>query len=231
MAKKVSKEKSKELVATELAPEVRDRGDVISRNKKLFIGLGAVIVLAVGGYFFWRYQTDTKNAEAQTAMFKAVYYFEADSLDKALNGDGNNEGLLDIHNDYSGTEASNLASYYIGVIYLKKGKYQEAVDYLTDFKSSDLILQGRAYSLLGDAHMEMNKPKEAAEHYREAANYKPNKYFSPGYLMKLALALEKSGDKKGASEAYQKIIDEYFDAAEVPQAKKYKALLEGADAK
>ena len=231
MAKKVSKEKNKELVATEPAPEVRDRGDVISRNKKLFIGIGAVIVLAVGGYFFWRYQTDTKNAEAQAAMFKAVYFFEADSLDKALNGDGNNEGLLDIYNDYSGTQASNLASYYIGVIYLKKGKYQEAVDYLTDFNSSDLILQGRAYCLLGDAHMELNKAKEAAEYYRKAAEYKPNKYFSPGYLMKLALALEKGGDKKGASEAYQKIIDEYFDAAEVPQAKKYKALLEGADAK
>lgn len=230
MAKKVSKEKNKDLVATEPIPEVQNRSDIISKNKKLFIGIGAVIVLIVGGYFFWRYQTDSENAEAQTAMFKAVNYFEADSLDKALNGDGNNEGLLDIYNNYGGTKASNLASYYIGLIYLKKGKYKGAVEYLSDFESSDLILQGKAYCLLGDAHMEMNHVKEAAEYYRKAAEYKPNKYFSPGYLMKLATALKKSGDKKGASAAYQKIIDEYFDSNEVPQAKKYKALLEGTDA-
>jgi hypothetical protein len=43
-------------------------------------------------------------------MFQAVYYFEADSLDKALNGDGNNLGFLEIIDEYSVTDAANLAN-------------------------------------------------------------------------------------------------------------------------
>jgi hypothetical protein len=57
-------------------------------------------------------------------MFQAVRYFESDSLNLALNGDGNNLGFLQIVEDYSGTKAGNLANYYAGVIYLKQGNFR-----------------------------------------------------------------------------------------------------------
>ena len=43
-------------------------------------------------------------------MFQAVYYFEADSLDRGLNGDGNNLGFLDIIDEYGITDAANLSA-------------------------------------------------------------------------------------------------------------------------
>src|SRR5690606_22276199 len=121
---------------------------------------------------------------AQREMFQAVYYFEADSLDLALNGDGNNLGFLDIIDDYGITDAANLANYYAGAAFLKQGKFQVARLYLEDFKSNDLLVQARAYSLIGDTYMEEDNFEQAARYYSRAANYKPNKYFSPTYLMK-----------------------------------------------
>ena len=159
-------------------------------------------------------------------MFQAVYYFEADSLDKALNGDGNNLGFLEIIDEYGITDAANLANYYAGVSYLKQGKFELARLYLADFSANDLLIQARAYSLVGDSYMEEQKYDDAAKYYSKAANYKPNKYFSPGYLMKEALAYEKLNQPEKAREAYDKIINEYWESSEYQNARKFKARLE-----
>ena len=55
--------------------------------------------------------------------------------------------------------------------------------------------------------MEEQKYDDAAKYYNKAANYKPNKYFSPGYLMKEALAYEKLNQNDKARETYDKIIN------------------------
>ena len=195
-------------------------------NPKIVISLAAVILLIVGGYFGFSYYKNSQNALAQKEMFQAVFYFEADSLEKALNGDGNNLGFLNIIDDYGITDAGNLSNYYAGVCYLKQGKFELARLYLEDFSSSDLLVQARAYSLLGDTYMEEQKYEDAAKFYNKAANYEPNKYFSPAYLMKEALAYEKLNQNEKAKEAYEKIISQYWDSGEYQNARKFKARLE-----
>jgi predicted negative regulator of RcsB-dependent stress response len=158
--------------------------DFVKRNRNMLIGLFAVIAAAiVGGFLYYNYR-NTQNTEAQAAMYQAVYYFEADSLNVALKGDGQHEGLISIVENYGSTKAGNLAKFYAGTALLKQGKYQDALNYLEDFKSDDLILQGRAFALQGDAQMELGKKQEAAELYTKAADYKANEYFSPQYLRK-----------------------------------------------
>jgi tetratricopeptide (TPR) repeat protein len=199
----------------------------IENHPTLFLVIGGVLALAIAGFFGYRYYVDNQDAEAQQEMFQAIYYFEADSLSRALNGDGNNYGLLDIIDNYSLTGAANLAKYYAGMAYLKQGNFEEAIDYLSDFSASDGLVQARAYSLIGDAHMELGNYKEAANHYEKAANYKPNKFFSPQYLTKAALAYEQMGDNNSALKAYDKIIEEFPSATDVQQAQKQKMRLEG----
>ena len=80
------------------------------------------------------------------------------------------------------------------------------------------------YALL-DKHKK-NYGSNAASFYNKAANYKPNKYFSPVYLMKEALAYEKLNQNDKAIKVYQKIVDEYWESSEMQNAKKYKARLE-----
>jgi tetratricopeptide (TPR) repeat protein len=220
MAKKV--EHRHELLEN---PEALKEKLVGAETSKLVLGIGAVIALAAAGYFGFQYYKSGKNNEAQAEMFQAVHYFEADSLDQALNGDGNNLGFLDIINDYSITEAGNLAHYYTGVIYLKQGKFAEAREHLEDFKASDLLVQPRVYSLIGDTYMEEKNFDEAASFYNKAANYDANKFFSPAYLLKEALAYEKLNKLDKARDTYEKIITQYWDTPESQKATKLKARL------
>lgn len=198
----------------------------LEKNPKLVIGIGAVILVALGGFFGFKYYTGIQNTEAQKEMFQAIYYFEQDSLEQALNGDGNNLGFINIIEDYSMTDAANLANYYAGASYLKQGKFEVARLYLEDFSSSDLLVQARAYSLLGDTYMEENKFEEAAKYYNKAANYKANKYFSPAYLMKEALAYEKLNQNDKAIAVYETVISQYSESAEYQNARKYLAKLQ-----
>ena len=198
----------------------------IEQNPKIVVGIAAAILILVGGYFAFNYYKNNQDVLAQKEMFQAVYYFEADSLDKALNGDGNNLGFLQIIDEFGITDAANLANYYAGVTYLKQGKYELARLYLEDFSASDLLIQARAYCLVGDSFMEEEKYDDAAKFYSKAANHKPNKHFSPGYLMKEALAYEKLNQNDKARETYDKIINQYWESAEYQNARKFKARLE-----
>jgi predicted negative regulator of RcsB-dependent stress response len=194
-------------------------------SKKLTMLIGA-IVLVVAGYFGYQWWSGTQNEEAQEQMFSAIYYFESDSLKKALNGDGNHPGLLSIAEDYPFTKSGNLANFYIGSIYLKQGKYQDAVDYLAKFSSADILIQPRAHCLMGDAYLELNDLDKALEYYKKAALHAPNKYFSPRYLLKAGLVQELQKNYSDAINTYGTIIEKYYDSQEMTEAKKLKARLE-----
>ncbi|MEK6782655.1 MAG: tetratricopeptide repeat protein [Bacteroidota bacterium] len=198
----------------------------IEENLKVVLGILGAIVLIVGGYFGYKFYIDGQDEQAQREMFQAVRYFEADSLSLALKGDGNILGFEQIIEDYSGTDAANLANFYAGAISLKQGKYALAILYLEDFKSNDLLVQPRAYSLIGDAYMEQKQYEDAAKFYSKASSSNPNKFFTPTYLMKEALSYEKLNQADKAKEVYQKIIDQYFDSSEYQNARKFKARLE-----
>ncbi|RIJ37672.1 cytochrome C biosynthesis protein [Pontibacter oryzae] len=209
-----------------LAERLAHSEDFVKKNKSKLLGVFiAIAAIVVGGFLYYNYRS-TQNAEAKNAMFQAVYYFEADSLSKALNGDGQNLGLLQIADEYSGTDAGNLASFYAGVALLKEGQFAEAAERLEDFDSDDYLLQARAYSLTGDALLEQGKNKEAADMYAKAANHNANPFFSPQYLMKAGIAYEADNNFASAAEMYDKIITDYVASAEVSDAKKYKARAE-----
>ena len=194
-----------------------------------FVGMiaGLIIIVVATGIFFLNYSKTTKNTEAQAEMFQAQYYFEQDSLDLALNGDGRNLGFLSIIDIYGGTEASNLSNFYAGVIYLKQQQFDLALDHLTDFSSDENLVQARANALTGDAYMENGNFNDAASEYEKAASSADDSSFSPLYLMKASLAYEKQGDFKAAVKPLDTIIKDYFGASEYTSARKQKARLEG----
>ena len=211
-------------------PEVLvDKAEVFfqdKKNKNLTFIIGGIIILATVGWFLYKGQIESKDTEAQEEMFQALYFYEADSLNKALDGDGLNFGFVQIINDYSGTDAANLASLYAGNIYMKLGDYTNAIKYLGDFSSSDYVVQARAYSLLGDSHMELEQYAEAVSFYEKAVDYKPNESYTPVYLQKLAIANENAGNIAQAAEAYDVIISDYVKHRLVQEAKKQKARLD-----
>ncbi len=209
-----------------LAEQISKTEQFIEKHQTLMLSVFGAVALLIAGGFLYKYYMDGQNELAQDEMFQAVYYFEQDSLDLALRGDGNRYGFLDIIDEYGATKAGNLANFYVGAIYMRKGSYTSAIPFLQDFESDDILLQARAYSLLGDAHMEADEYAEAAKYYDKAATHKPTKEFTPTYLMKAALAYELLGEKDKALKQYDKIITGYRNTPEYNKARKYKALLE-----
>jgi len=198
----------------------------LEKNKKLFTSIGIGFLCFIGGFFGVRWYLDTQNQEAQDAMFQAVYYFEADSLDKALkDGKGGRMGLLSIADNYGSTKAGELAHFYIGAIFLKQGKYQDAVDHLNQYDGNDLLITPRAHCLLGDAYLELDNKEKALECYKKAALHAPNKFFSPRYLMKAAFVQELMKNYDDAINTYTQVVEKYNESQESGEASKYKARL------
>ena len=208
-----------------LAARLVESEEFVRRNRNLLVGLLVAVVAVVAGAFAYNYYRTSQNEQAQNAMFKAVQYWEADSLAKATKGDGKRPGLAKVVTEYSGTKAGNLANFYAGVAALKQGKFQDAYNALDKFSSDDYLVQSRAYALMGDAQLELNKPREAAELYAKAADHNANEQFSPGYLLKQGIALETAKDPAAAAKAYERITTDYAAAPEAAEARQRKAAL------
>jgi len=155
----------------------------------------------------------------------AEQYFEKDSFNLALNGDGNYPGFLDIINDYGRTTAGNLARYYAGVSSLHLGKYQDAIDYLEDFRTEDLLLGPVALGATGDAYSELGKNEKAVKLYIDAAELNPNAFTSPAYYLKAGNIYELLGKKDQALNAYKVIKEKYAESDQGRTIDKYIARL------
>jgi TolA-binding protein len=206
---------------TELETDLNKVQHVVESNKNVFAGVGGVLLAIVLGYFGYQYYITTQDTAGQAKLFGPVYLFEADSNKVAA------KELAKVADDFGGN-TGNLANFYAGVANLKEGKYDLAIEQLKSFSSSDLLVQARAYSLIGDAYAEKKAYGDAADYYKKAAEYKANKFFTPTYLMKLAAAYEANNEPKEALAVYNQIVEKYAESSESINAKKYKAVLEGS---
>lgn len=225
MAKKEVVEKSSlEFLesAEGLQHEIGKVQTTVENNRNVIYGVVGALVLAVVGYFGYKYYTNSQDEEGQAKLYSAVYKFEADSNKIAA------KEMAKVADDFGGN-TGNLANFYAGVANLKEGKYDTAIEQLKSFSSSDLLVQARAYSLIGDAYSEKKAYGDAVDYYRKASEYKANKFFTPAYMMKLAAALEANKESKEALAVYTEIVEKYAESSEAVSAKKYKAMLEGAE--
>lgn len=200
----------------------------IETNQKLLtIVIGAIIVVVLVFFGFKRFYLEPKEKVAQEQMFMAERYFEMDSLQLALNGDGMYPGFLDIIDDYGMTKGANLSKYYTGMCYLKLGNYEEAIDYLKSFKGKDQILGPMAKGAIGDAYLELNQVSKAADYYAEAADMTDNEFTTPLFLMKAGWTYEIQKDYKKALAVYERIKFNYSTSNEARDIDKYIARAKG----
>lgn len=194
----------------------------IEKNQKMIINVVMVLIVLIGAYFSYdRFIVEPKVKEAASQIFGAQNYFERDSFNLALNGDGNILGFLEIIDRYGSTPAGNLANYYAGLSYLYTGDYQHAIQYLKQFSSDDLLLANLAIANIGDAYMQLGEYQKAAEQYQKAAASKNNDFSTPIFLMKNGMALEKAANYSEALKVYERLEKEFPNAPESRDIEKY----------
>ena len=194
----------------------------IETYQKQIVRAVTVILGVVALYIaFQRFYIEKKSLEAAAEMFSAEQYFEKDDWEKALEGDGNSLGFLEIVSDYRFTPSANLAKYYAGLCYLHLGEYEDAITYLSRFKSKDRILSSIALGGIGDAHAQLGDTGKAISFYKKAAERKRNDFTSPLYLLRAGILLESEGRWKEAGELYERIKTDYAVSTEGRTIDKY----------
>lgn len=169
-----------------------------------------VVILAI--LAFNRFYIQKKNAEASAQIVQPIHWFiqgDTASLKLALEGDGENDGFLDIASGYKITKTSNTANYYAGLTYLKLGQKEDALEYLKKFKKKEDVLWYACQATIGDIYDEQGDESKAISYYEKAAKG-TDPYFTPIALFKLGQMYERKGDWKKALDAYQTIEKDFY---------------------
>lgn len=215
MAKKKHEEVTGDQRLENIGETLSKTEEFIFNNQKVIGIIVSVIIVVILGYFgYSRYYLEPKTQEATEQMFQAQQFFESDSLDKALYGDGNSLGFIDISSEYGMTKPGNLANYYAGICFLKKNDFEQAIDYLEDFNADDHIIAPMATGAIGDAYMELGDKDKAAAYYLEAANMDDNGFTTPLFLYKAGKVYEMVGNYDKAISTFTRIKTKYYKSNE-----------------
>lgn len=203
--------------------------EIFEENKNTITYVLIGLLVAVAGYLLYRQLVKVpQEIEAVEQMASAQTQFERDSFALALTNPGAGyPGFVDIADQYSGTDAGNLALYYAGISYLQIGQFDAAIDYLKDFNPAGDITPAMKAGALGDAYSEKGDFDGALSAYEKAVSKSNNNLISAYYLMKLGMLNERQGNTEAAREAYETIQTDYYDTPQANDIEKYLVRVQG----
>lgn len=193
------------------------------KNKKAIIGAIVAIIIVVAGVLMYKnLYVEPREEKAQAALFKGQEYFEADQYEQALNGDSiGYAGFLKVAEEYSGTDAANLAKAYAGICYAHLGKYDEAIKALDNFSGSDQLVAPAMKGAMGNCYAQVGQLDKAVDLLLQAADEANSNAISPIYLQQAGEILVKQGKYDDAIKAYTTIKDKYFRSYQSMNIDKY----------
>ncbi|MDO4164676.1 MAG: tetratricopeptide repeat protein [Bacteroides sp.] len=193
------------------------------KNKNAIIGAVVAIVIIVAGIIMYKnLYAEPREEKAQAALFKGQEYFEADNYAQALNGDSiGYAGFLKVADEYSGTDAANLAKAYAGLCYAHLGQYEEAIKALDSFSGNDQLVAPAMKAAIGNCYANLNQLDKAASFLLKAADEANSNALSPIYLQQAGDILVKQGKYDDAIKAYTTIKEKYFRSYQSMNIDKY----------
>lgn len=196
-------------------------------NKATVIGGGIGIVVVIGliiGFFVYSNQ---QEQEAQNLLGIAEEQLMQGNFETALYGneDDFTLGFVQISNNYSRTNAGNLAYYYAAVSEFELGNFEAALERMQNFDVPRGIMGVAPISLHAILLSELNRYEEAAQKYIEAAEWNDNSSTTPYNLMEAAIAFREIGNNDRALQVVNRVLDEYPNSQQSTEAKRMKGLL------
>ncbi len=216
------KDQNQGIDSIEINETINKAEGYISENKKsISIIVGAVLVVILGYFGYTNLIVKPQEENAIREMFMAERYFQMDSVNLAINGDGQFMGFQEIIDNYGSSSSANRAHYYLGMCYMKKGEWDNAIEYLSGYDAEDDVTGALALGAIGDANLEKGNNDEALSYYMKAVDWDKNQFTSAIFLLKAATVKELQNDYKGATDLYERIKKDYPQSTEARDVDSY----------
>lgn len=200
---------------------------VRSQAKPVIAGV-VVIVLAIVGYWWYSSTQAERNAEAATQLSRVRGAFEMGEYGKALAGGDSLPtygvdkvmGLLDISEQYSGTDAGAIAALMAGNALANLGRIGEASVQFERAQSSDAeVVKLGAIKGLALIQEDAGNFAEAAALYEKAAVQGAKTGLESDCYYNAGLCFEKAKSNDKAAEMYRLVIKKFEMSESVGPAK------------
>src|SRR3989339_949371 len=217
-ADKLSKKKSTKTQIDQEDNKVVRFQRFVENNRKLVMSVSFGIVAVTVLFFIIRSWADKKSEEnvkmASVALNRILDYYNKSDYMKSLYGDSTKMvrgqkviGLIEIIEEYDGTEQADIAKLYAGNCYLGMQKSREAINYFDKAVGSDSkMVQMGANAGMGAANEMTGNYKDAIDNYNKAAEVAENEDIKFIYIYFCGLCSEKVGDKKTAEGKFRQIV-------------------------
>ena len=191
-------------------------------KKAIIIAVVAIIVIIAGVFGYVSQISGPREDKASTMLAKGQTYFANQMYEQALKGDGAGYvGFTKIADEYSSTDAGNLANLYAGLCYAHLGKFDEAVKALESFDGDDQMVAPAMKGAMGNCYAQLGQLDKASSMLLKAADEADNNTLSPIYLKQAGEILVKQGKYDDAIKAYTSIKDKYFRSYQAMDIDKY----------
>ncbi len=185
------------------------------KYKKAIIAAVVAIVVIIGGAVLYKtYISEPNEQKASTAIAKGQEYFAQGLFQQALSGDSTGfKGFAKLADEFSSTDAGNLANLYAGLCNAQLGKWDEAAKYLEKYDGADdQMITPVAEGALGNVYAHLNQLDKAVSHLKKAAEKADNNSLSPTFLVQAGEILESQGKADEALKLYQQVKEKYFNS-------------------
>lgn len=193
-----------------------------SEYKNAIIAAGIAAVLIIGGGIGYYYYSQSQERQAQQLMGFAENYFLQADYQNALQGSEEDftVGFEQIINNYSGTDAANLARYYAAVSEYQLGNIESSLSYIESYEAPEGILGVGPISFHAVVLTDLERHGEAAETYVRAAEWDQNDSTTPYNYLEAANAYHDAGNNEMVRRYAELIVNEYPNSSQVAEAER-----------
>ena len=227
MAKQLTKEEREKMEQDPLINFYTTVAAYFTKYRQMILGIGGAAILIIALSIGYYYYSKSQEKEAQQLLFTAEELYRQGNYEKALTGDDRtfSAGFETVVDNYSGTDAANLALYYAAVCEFNLNNPEQAYAYIKDHEPADGILGVGPVSFHAVVLNELERYQEAADQFEIAAEWNINESTTPFNLMEAADAHHKSGNNKRAMKLAERVLEEYPDSPVATDARRLKGML------
>lgn len=217
------KKKEKTVPVNEIDETIAASAGFVEKHlKPICYGVGGVIAIIIIAVLLNQRYFAPRSAQAADNIAMAEQMFMNGDYEKALNGDGTNDGFLQIIDKYGSTSTGNLARLYAGLCYVQTDSAEAAVKYLEDFDlCDDEMISNAALGALGNCYAKLGQNEKAANTLLKAAKRADNNTLSPLYYMQAGQIYESLGNTDKAMKCYETLKNDYPQSMQSQDVDKY----------